>query len=45
VQVGRITVGGDPGRMKNRRFPVRLGFAFAGLRLVFPREELPHPEP
>ncbi|MET1111626.1 MAG: diacylglycerol kinase [Allosphingosinicella sp.] len=31
--------GGDPGRMKNRRFAARLGFAFAGLRLVFVREK------
>lgn len=30
--------GGDPGRMKNRRFAERLGFAWAGLRLVFRRE-------
>jgi diacylglycerol kinase (ATP) len=30
--------GGDPGRMKNRRFALRLGFALAGLRLVFARE-------
>jgi undecaprenol kinase len=29
----------DPGGMKNRRFAVRLGFAFAGLRLVFVREK------
>jgi diacylglycerol kinase (ATP) len=31
--------GGDPGRMKNRRFAERLGFAWAGLRLVFRREK------
>jgi undecaprenol kinase len=31
--------GGDPGRMKNRRFAARLGFALAGLRLVFAREK------
>jgi undecaprenol kinase len=31
--------GGDPGRMKNRRFAVRLGFALAGLILVFRREK------
>lgn len=31
--------GPDPGRMKNRRFGVRLGFAVAGLRLVFVREK------
>ncbi|MEO7826103.1 MAG: diacylglycerol kinase [Allosphingosinicella sp.] len=31
--------GTDPGTMKNRRFAVRLGFAFAGLRLVFAREK------
>jgi diacylglycerol kinase (ATP) len=28
----------DPGGMKNRRLVVRLGFAFAGLALVFRRE-------
>lgn len=31
--------GSDPSRMKSRRFAVRLGFAFAGLRLVFRREK------
>jgi diacylglycerol kinase (ATP) len=31
--------GGDPGGMKNRRFAERLGFASAGLRLVFRREK------
>jgi diacylglycerol kinase (ATP) len=31
--------GTDPGGMKNRRFAVRLGFALAGLRLVFAREK------
>lgn len=31
--------GSDPGRMKNRRFAERLGFAVAGLRLVFEREK------
>ena len=31
--------GTDPGRMKNRRFAERLGFAVAGLRLVFAREK------
>lgn len=31
--------GGDPGRMKNLRFAARLGFALAGLRLVFAREK------
>jgi len=31
--------GSDPGRMKNRRFAARLGFAIAGLRLVFLREK------
>ena len=31
--------GGGPSRMKNRRFAVRLGFAAAGLRLVFRREK------
>lgn len=31
--------GTDPGPLKNRRFAVRLGFAFAGLRLVFVREK------
>jgi undecaprenol kinase len=31
--------GTDPGRRKNRRFAERLGFAFAGLRLVFAREK------
>lgn len=30
--------GTDPGRMKNRRFAERLGFAVAGIRLVFARE-------
>jgi undecaprenol kinase len=29
----------DPGGMKNRRFAARLGFAVAGLRLVFRREK------
>ncbi|HYE28841.1 MAG TPA: diacylglycerol kinase [Allosphingosinicella sp.] len=29
----------DPGTAKNRRFAARLGFAFAGLRLVFGREK------
>ena len=31
--------GGDPGQRKNRRFAERLGFASAGLRLVFRREK------
>lgn len=31
--------GSDPGGSKNRRFAVRLGFAVAGLRLVFAREK------
>ena len=31
--------GGDPGRMKNRRFAARLGFALGGIRLVFRREK------
>ncbi len=31
--------GTDPGRTKNRRFAVRLGFAAAGLRIVFAREK------
>src|SRR4051812_48332121 len=31
--------GGDPGTMKNRRFAARLGFALAGIRLVFRREK------
>lgn len=31
--------GTDPGRTKNRRFAERLGFALAGLRLVFAREK------
>jgi undecaprenol kinase len=31
--------GTDPGTKKNRRFIERLGFAFAGLRLVFRREK------
>jgi undecaprenol kinase len=31
--------GGDPGRMKNGRFGARLGFATAGIRLVFRREK------
>ena|SRR5688500_16120553 len=31
--------GTDPARMKNRRFAVRLGFALAGLILVFRREK------
>ncbi len=31
--------GRDPSRLKNRRFAVRLGFAAAGLRLVFVREK------
>jgi diacylglycerol kinase len=31
--------GGDSDRMKNRRFAARLGFALAGLRLVFAREK------
>lgn len=31
--------GTDPGPMKNRRFAVRLGFAWAGMRLVFRREK------
>ena len=31
--------GSDPGGMKNRRFAERLGFAIAGLRLVFAREK------
>lgn len=31
--------GTDPGRRKNRRFAARLGFAVAGLRLVFAREK------
>lgn len=31
--------GTDPGGMKNRRFALRLGFAFAGLRTVFAREK------
>ena len=31
--------GSDPGRMKNRGFAARLGFAIAGLRLVFAREK------
>ena len=30
--------GTDPARMKNRRFAERLGFALAGIRLVFARE-------
>jgi undecaprenol kinase len=30
---------GDPGGMKNRRFADRLGYAWAGLRLVFAREK------
>ena len=29
----------DPSSMKNRRFALRLGFALAGLRLVFAREK------
>jgi undecaprenol kinase len=29
----------DPAQLKNRRFPERLGFALAGLRLVFAREK------
>jgi diacylglycerol kinase (ATP) len=31
--------GGDPGGMKNRPFPARLGYALAGIRLVFRREQ------
>lgn len=31
--------GTDSGPLKNRRFAVRLGFALAGLRLVFVREK------
>jgi undecaprenol kinase len=31
--------GTDPDRMKNRRFAARLGFALAGIRLVFRREK------
>ena len=31
--------GGGPRRMKNRRFAARLGFAVAGLSLVFRREK------
>ena len=31
--------GTDPGLMKNRRFAERLGFAAAGIRLVFAREK------
>lgn len=31
--------GTDPGRMKNRRFAERLGFAVAGIRTVFVREK------
>ncbi|HEU0099375.1 MAG TPA: diacylglycerol kinase [Allosphingosinicella sp.] len=31
--------GTDPGGMKNRRFAARLGFAAAGLRIVFLREK------
>lgn len=31
--------GTDPAPMKNRRFAERLGFAWAGLRLVFAREK------
>ncbi len=31
--------GSDPGRMKNRRFAERLGFAAAGIRIVFAREK------
>ena len=31
--------GGDPGRMKNRRFAARLGCALAGIGLVFRREK------
>ena len=31
--------GTDPGPMKNRRFTARLGFAAAGIRLVFAREK------
>jgi undecaprenol kinase len=31
--------GSDPGGMKNRRFAERLGFAWAGIRLVFVREK------
>jgi len=31
--------GTDPGRLKNRRFAARLGFALAGLRLVVRREK------
>lgn len=31
--------GRDPGDMKNRRFAARLGFAIAGLRLVYAREK------
>lgn len=31
--------GSDPGGIKNRRFAERLGFAVAGIRLVFAREK------
>jgi undecaprenol kinase len=31
--------GTDPGRMKNRRFAARLGYAVAGIRIVFGREK------
>lgn len=31
--------GTDPARTKNRRFALRLGFAVAGLRIVFAREK------
>ena len=31
--------GVDPGGMKNRRFAARLGYALAGIRLVFRREK------
>jgi len=31
--------GTDPGRLKNRRFAARLGFAAAGIRTVFLREK------
>jgi diacylglycerol kinase len=31
--------GTDPARRKNRRFAARLGFALAGIRLVFRREK------
>jgi len=31
--------GSDPGKMKNRRFGERLGFAGAGIRIVFAREK------